>query len=202
MRYKDHVNKWLGCEGCDLCHSRKNMVFARGQVPCDVLLIGEAPGDSEDVSGVPFKGPAGDLLNKIIAVAMPLDPQADALGAPDPQALSLCFTNLVCCIPKENGSKSEDGPPDESVEACSERLREFVKIADPKLIVCVGTCSRDWLDPKRKGHLTFHREIPTIDIVHPAAILRAVSAQKGLIRKKAVVTLTAAFEKLVKELQC
>lgn len=140
-------------------------------------MIGESPGQSEDLIGRPFTGPAGHQLDRMI--------DASGLGE-----VRLAFTNLVCCIPLgEDGKKTKD-PDKDDIVACQTRLREFVEVADPDVIVCVGTLARDWTDPQRKKRaVTFHRDIPRVDIIHPAAILRANIANRGLMIRRCVVAL-------------
>ena len=184
--HQQHIKKWDDCKLCTLCETRNKMVFARGQVPCDVLFVGEAPGESENVLGRPFVGPAGQLLDVIIRKALP-------------DTMKIALTNLVCCIPRDaDGSKTSE-PEDVSIIACSERLKEFVKIADPKLLVAVGTLARDWLTPGYKYSIKIHKTIRLIDIVHPAAILRANVAQRGMAIQRAVVKLATAVDDLFKE---
>ncbi len=85
--YKQHVIDWKECRRCALCETRTRTVLCRGNVPAQVVFIGEAPGASEDVKGTPFFGPAGHLLNHIIE-------RAGLVETPT------CITNLLGCIPK------------------------------------------------------------------------------------------------------
>jgi uracil-DNA glycosylase len=164
--YKRHLLAWKNCQRCPLAQKRNRVVFARGRLPCDVLFVGEAPGDSEDVLGQPFVGPAGRLLDYIITVG--LDGQYDC-----------AMTNLVCCIPKdETNMKGE--PPKDCVKTCLPRLEEFIAIADPKVIVCVGLLSKKY---------TPAGSIPSITVIHPAAILRMDISQQSLAIKRCVVAL-------------
>lgn len=175
-RYAAHVARWSNCTRCPLHERRKKVVLARGTLPCDVLFIGEAPGQSEDVIGAPFVGPAGQLLDRVIESATPLD-------------LRLAFTNLVCCIPKDETNTKINDPPQEAIDACDTRLGEILRIANPSTIVCVGTLSGKWV-PKRYGQDEFD-QIATI--LHPAAILRADAAQQGLMTQRTIVTLSDVF---------
>jgi uracil-DNA glycosylase family 4 len=189
-KYTEHVEKWKTCNRCELCNGRKQVVLVRGQLPCDVLFIGEAPGESENVLGKPFCGPAGQLLDRIVAAGIGQD------------AVRHAYTNLVACIPREPVGDATGGPttyvgkaaepPDKAIEACDPRLREIVTIARPKLIVCVGKLASKWVPRMELG-----RKIPMIDMVHPAAIMRAATAQQGLVIQKAVVTLATALEDYV-----
>lgn len=174
--YQQHKRYWSGCERCCLCEHRKKVVLCRGRLPCDVLFIGEAPGMSEDVIGRPFVGPAGKLLDAIAE---------EALGD-----RSRAFTNLVACIPKDGELVKTGEPPKESIEACAPRLLELIEMANPKLFVAVGVLAGKWL-PK------IYKELPvdrTIQIVHPAAILRAEPVQQGILVQRAIVSLSNASQ--------
>ena len=172
---------WQNCDQCELCQVRKNIVLAKGKIPCDVLFVGEAPGASEDATGLPFIGPAGKLLDEQIA---------EALENADKQELRLCYTNLVCCIPKEYRLGTYSGPKigeplKEHIEACRQRLEEFMFMCNPRLIVAVGDLSKKWLGDKSE-----------VSITHPAAILRAEIVRQALMRQKSVVVLENAFREL------
>jgi DNA polymerase len=150
------------------------MALARGQVPCDVLFVGEAPGQSEDVCGVPFIGPAGKLLDSIIQAA----------GV---NRLRYCLTNLIACIPLGPEGKLDE-PPDYAVEACKPRLASFIRLCQPKLLVCVGGHAGRYAPES----LAFKR----LKLIHPAAILRMNVAQQGLAVQRCTVLLKDAIEGL------
>lgn len=171
--------KWHNCSECELCNVRKNIVLAKGKIPCDVLFIGEAPGQAEDVHGIPFIGPAGHKLDSYIAEAIA------NCGATE---LRLAFTNLVCCIPKEGGQKVGE-PPKESIQACEPRLVEFIGLCKPRLIVCVGDLAEKYAAWGFAAGIT--------SITHPAAIMRAEPVRKPLMEQKVIVTLECAFRELV-----
>jgi len=187
--FQQHVERWRNCRACPLCDQRGRIVLARGKVPCDVVFVGEAPGDSEDALGAPFMGPAGKLLDGIIRHAL----------LPWAEKPRLAFTNLVACFPRESKEAGDNEPPDEAILACRSRLIEFIRIADPRLIVCVGALARDWLDPKLRRltkYVQVHREIPQVAIKHPAAIIRMNVAMQGLEKQRAAVTITNAVEEM------
>jgi len=77
------------------------------------------------------------------------------------------------------------------------RLIEFVELANPGLIVCVGELARDWLKPGYRYSIQLHRDIPTIDIVHPAYILRSPIAHQQLLIQRCEVKLRNAVEELL-----
>lgn len=182
VSYQQHKARWGGCRDCELFRTRKTVVLARGTVPANVLFVGEAPGASEDVLGRPFEGPAGKLLDKIIWNAI----WNEKPHIPD-HPYRFAFTNVICCLPIGEGDKLAE-PPKWAVEACAPRLREFIDLADPKLVVCVGKHATRWVphDPGRKY----------LDMVHPAAILRFDDGPKRMAIARCVVTLREAMEEL------
>jgi DNA polymerase len=154
-----------------LCKHRTRVVVARGKIPAEILFIGEAPGTSEDVIGLPFVGPAGRLLDHFTNRA--INNRHD-----------YALTNLVCCLPKTD-AKDKEEPPKEAIVACKDRLTEFIKLCQPTLIVCVGTLPRKHV-PKLEG-------INYAAITHPAAILRMDASQQPLAIKRCIVTIEDAI---------
>ncbi len=188
--YESHVAEWGACERCFLSQTRTNVCLARGTWPADVLFCGEAPGPSEDAIGEPFVGPAGQLLDHIVRQVLD-----DVDVRP-----SFCFSNLVACIPYDDDGDKFAEPPDECVEACKPRLIQLVELVRPRLIVCVGRLANDWLNTGyHHGHklpLRDGRKITMVEIVHPAAILRAPEGVKTMMVRRCVTTLANAFEQL------
>lgn len=173
INYAQHRLNWQGCTACDLhCH-RKRVVLMRGYCPAPVLFIGEAPGESEDVLGRPFIGPAGHLLDNLIERA----------GIPEDHC---AFTNLIACIPRDNEDAKLITPPKFAIDACRPRLEECVRLVKPKLIVMVGK--------EAEQHTPFHEGIYQVGIVHPAYILRAHVAQRGLLEQRCVIGMEEAYE--------
>lgn len=187
--YQRHCKRWADGCGSEICTGARK-VFCRGTVPCDVLFIGEAPGESEEAVGKPFIGPAGKLMDHIIRRAI----QYNKGGFP---TLKCCLTNLVCCIPRneEEGGKADE-PPDSAIRACKPRLEEFIRLAQPRLVVAVGNHARDWLDPKLRDHVEVPVEVKVVSIQHPAYMLRQNQAQRDLLVQRAVVTIVNAVEEL------
>lgn len=182
MLFRD---KWKGGCGNAICSTARNVCLARGSVPCDVLFVGEAPGESEDVIGRPFVGPAGKLLDRIVA---------DALGeflTADDRRLSCAFANLVGCIPRNELEKAAE-PDAAEIRQCSGRLNEFVGIARPRMIVAVGALARKWLE----SCVTVGEGVKVVSIDHPAFIIRSNVTAQGLLIQKAVVTMSNAAEDL------
>jgi uracil-DNA glycosylase family 4 len=187
-----HVNRWGDCQQCELHRVRHKLVLARGRVPCDVLFIGEAPGASEDVLGLPFVGPAGHMLDYIIERSIGEHNELrKEKGLP---GLRVAMTNLVCCIPRILGEKGAPEPV--HIYSCAPRLQEFVEIAHPRLVVCVGSMSTEWLDPRDRDHVSLPIEVAMIDMVHPAYILRATMAQRDSLIGASVVSIANSLEEV------
>lgn len=170
-----HSSRWCNCECCPLHEHRTKVVLWRGQLPCDVLFIGEAPGVSEDATGQPFIGPSGKLLDKLLAEVFTRC-----------RKFRFAITNTIACIPRDlENFDLADGkirqPSKEEIAACRPRLLEFIDIAKPKRLVLVG---------KIASKLTYleRLKLPTLSIVHPAYMLRKGGAS-SLDYKRVVLTL-------------
>ena len=180
--WDNHAQEWQGCHKCPLARSgRHGVVLARGYLPADILFIGEAPGESEDVMGAPFVGPAGRLLNDIIEMAA------------DRRLFRTAFGNIVGCLPNQSGSHTVINirPPEkQEAMACRPRLEELIHMADPQLVVTLGAIAKRYL-PK------LPMSARLVNLVHPAAILRMSDQKASLTFKQSVVTLTRYMEEVV-----
>ena len=153
--------KCKNCTKCDLCEGRTNLVFGVGKKDADIMLIGEGPGENEDLQGQPFVGRSGQLLDKFLAS---VDLSRDK---------NVYIANMVKCRPPKN----RDSKPEERY-MCINWLREQFKIIKPKIIVCVGRISAQKLIDKNfkvtQQHGEFIDKNGTLFMgtYHPAAILR------------------------------
>ena len=145
---------------CPLCQTRHNVVFGVGPTDAEILFVGEGPGEQEDLTGEPFVGPAGKLLDDMLRI---ID-----LGRHN------CYiANIVKCRPPHN----RDPQPAEQ-EACIGFLREQTALLRPKIIVCLGRIAACRLiDPNFKvtrqhGEFTEKGGIWFMGTFHPAALLR------------------------------
>jgi uracil-DNA glycosylase family 4 len=119
-RYEELVKQIRECRKCDLYRYRKNPVVGEGPLTADIMLIGEAPGRKEDETGRPFVGPAGQLLNVLLAKA----------GL---KREEVYITNVVKCRPPGNRD-----PTKEEISACLPYLIAQLEIIEPKLIITLG----------------------------------------------------------------
>ena len=153
--------KCKNCTKCDLCEGRTNLVFGVGKKDADIMLIGEGPGENEDLQGQPFVGRSGQLLDKFLAS---VDLSRDK---------NVYIANMVKCRPPKN----RDPKPEEQ-DMCINWLREQFKIIKPKIIGCVGRISAQKLIDKNfkvtQQHGEFIDKNGTLFMgtYHPAAILR------------------------------
>lgn len=197
--FQRHKKEWTDCQRCGLCQTRRRVVLARGRLPCDVLVVGEAPGESEDMLGVPFAGPSGRLMDHVVDRSVPGHMELNEDGVEVwVRDLRVAFTNLVGCIPRDpdaEGLGKLSEPDDEHVMACRPRLEDLVaKVAKPRLIVCVGSLAKGWLDPECKRRVRLPVDVAQVHVVHPAAILRANVAQKGLMVQRCIVAVSNAVQ--------
>ncbi|MEZ4254083.1 MAG: uracil-DNA glycosylase [Polyangiales bacterium] len=149
------------CTACRLHEGRTKSVFSRGSASALVAFVGEGPGYHEDQSGQPFVGPAGQLLDKMIA----------AMGLGDDE-IYVC--NVVKCRPPNNRTPQ----PDEA-SSCAGFLRAQLDVVAPKIIVALGRSASEGLgciEPGARGWRgawTSWNGIPVISTFHPAYLLRS-----------------------------
>ena len=179
-KYQEYKKQWKGCKRCPLYKTRRKIVHCRGSLPCDIFFLGEAPGDSEDLLGKPFVGPAGKLLDQIIA---------KALGSLD---LKLAFGNLLGCIPYDDEGKkvkhlAKHKPAIGWVEKCRPRLHDLLRIANPRLLVYAGKMAQahSWAGETKDRRV--------LAIVHPSAILQTDITQRGLLIQRTTIDLAEAI---------
>jgi DNA polymerase len=147
-----------GC-GSNLCSEAQHICLWRGDIPCDILFVGEAPSIPADVVGEPFTGEIRAIVDDAIK-------QAGAVG------FTAAYTNLVCCVPRnpENRSKVLSPPPGEAIIACRRRLQDFLRLCRPRLIVAVGRSAQDAL---REMQAEQAFPAPVAGMPHPATVLYA-----------------------------
>lgn len=158
----------LQCKKCGLCASRNHVVFGVGNAQAKVMLVGEGPGEHEDLEGEPFVGRGGQLLDKLLA-AVDLD-----------RRLNVYITNIVKCRPPKN----RDPLPEEQ-EACLPWLRRQFAVIRPKIVVCLGRVAAmkmikpDMKITKEHGQFVEKNGVWMMATLHPAALLRNPGQKPG-----------------------
>ena len=151
----------LSCQKCPLAQTRIHVVFGAGVPNAEVVLIGEGPGENEDLQGQPFVGRGGALLDKYL--------QAVELS----REKNIYITNMVKCRPPQN----RDPHPDE-VANCIGYLSRQLEIIRPKIIVCLGRIAANALIEKgfkvtkQHGQWFEKNGVFMMGTFHPAALLR------------------------------
>ena len=154
------LSKCRSCDKCELHKTRTNCVFGVGNKDADVLFVGEAPGEQEDLSGTPFVGRAGQLLDKFLL-------------AVDISREDVYIANILKCRPPKN----RDPLPAEE-DACLDYLREQVRLIKPKMIVCLGRIAAqrlikpDYKITREHGEWIERGGFLITAVYHPALLLR------------------------------
>lgn len=153
-------NSCADCQKCSLGAVRTNLVFGTGNENAEIMLIGEGPGEQEDLQGIPFVGKAGRLLD-------------DMLEMIDLDRTKVYIANIVKCRPPKN----RDPLPEEK-DACRHWLNEQIALVKPKIIICLGRiAATEIIDGEFKitrehGQWFDVNGVRCMAIYHPAALLR------------------------------
>ncbi len=158
-------SKVAACTACRLCETRKNTVFGDGNLNAELMFIGEAPGEEEDIQGLPFVGKAGELLDRMIA-AMQFSRK------------EVYIANIVKCRPPSNRA-----PFDDEIERCLPFLLKQIDQIRPKVLVLLGAVPLKALMnmsgiTKIHGRELDYSGIKVIPTFHPAYLLRNPPAKK------------------------
>ena len=151
----------LSCQKCGLAETRTNVVFGTGPRDAEVMLIGEGPGEQEDLTGEPFVGRGGKLLDDMLAI-IDLD-----------RKKNVYIANMVKCRPPQNRD-----PLNVEQEACIGYLRNQTALLRPKIIVCLGRISamklikEDFKITREHGQWVEKKGVWMTALFHPAALLR------------------------------
>jgi DNA polymerase len=150
-----------GCQACGLCASRRNTVFGVGPQRADWMVIGEAPGENEDLQGEPFVGQAGKLLDNMLRAAG-LD-----------RRRNVYIANVLKCRPPGNRN-----PEPQEVAQCEPFLRRQVALVQPRVILAMGRFAVQTIlqsqEPvgRLRGRVHHYEGVPVVVTYHPAYLLR------------------------------
>jgi len=183
-----------GCRACDLWKRGSQTVFGEGPLRARVMLVGEQPGDREDLEGRPFVGPAGRILDTSLEKAG-IDRRA------------VYVTNLVKHFKWEPRGKRRIHQKPNSVEiaACRPWLDAEIALVAPEVIVCLGATAaqaligRSFRVSRQRGEFVASSLAPRVlATVHPSSILRAPDDKR---RRAETEKFVADLKKVAKALQ-
>lgn len=153
------------CQACPLGRSRTNTVFGTGDVSADWMVVGEAPGENEDLQGEPFVGAAGQLLDRML--------QAVGRSRQGQGAQGVYIANVLKCRPPANRNPQ---PPE--IAQCEPFLVRQVALLRPRLILAMGRFAVQTLlgstEPigRLRGQVHHYQGVPVVVTYHPAYLLR------------------------------
>ena len=155
------------CRQCRLCEGRTQTVFGVGNPNADLVFVGEAPGENEDLQGIPFVGRAGQLLTDIIVKGMRM------------QRADVYICNVIKCRPPDNRDPSSD-----EKKQCEPHLVRQLELLRPKVICALGAHAAKTLlrteasTTSLRGRWHRYEGIPLRVTYHPAYLLRDPGKKK------------------------
>src|SRR4051812_34745381 len=170
------------CVRCPLSEGRTQVVFGVGNPNADLMFVGEAPGQQEDLKGEPFVGRAGKLLDQLVLEEMGLSRESFYIG------------NVLKCRPPGNRD-----PKPEEIEQCRPYLESQVELIDPKVIVTLGNFATKLLlntkegITKMRGKTYRYGNATLVPTFHPSAALQGggsdvlAKMRADLVRAKRVL---------------
>ena len=183
-----------GCKACDLYKRGTQTVFGEGPSRADVMMVGEQPGDAEDLAGHPFVGPAGKLLDR-------------ALEEAGIERSRVYVTNVVKHFKWEaRGKRRIHAKPNAGeIGACKPWLDTEIALVRPRIIVCLGATAaqallgRGFKVTRQRGTFVESPLAPLVTAtVHPSSILRAPD---DAARRQEMRALVADLKKIKRALQ-
>jgi DNA polymerase len=158
------------CRACELCRSRRQTVFGVGHPRAHWMVVGEAPGEQEDRQGEPFVGPAGQLLDRMLA-ALGLTRAETGEGLTP--ARQVYIANTLKCRPPRNRN-----PEAAELAQCEPFLVRQIQLVRPRILLAMGRFAVQQLlrtsDPvgRLRGRVHAYQGVPVVVTYHPAYLLR------------------------------
>ena len=159
---------------CELSHTARSTVFCDGNVDAEVMLIGEAPGNQEDIEGKPFVGKSGQLLDKILETI-------------NLNRTNCYISNIIPWRPPGNRN-----PTAEEISMCLPFIKKHIELVNPKILLLVGSISSKSILNKNLGitklrgewhiYKEGNIEVPALPIFHPAYLLRRPNNKSYVMR--------------------
>jgi uracil-DNA glycosylase family 4 len=161
-----------GCVSCPLAESRTQVVFGAGDPDSELMLVGEAPGFHEDQGGAPFTGPAGELLERLLA--------GIGLSRDD-----VYLANVLKCRPPQNRD-----PLETEIAACEPHLFRQIELVRPRIVATLGNFATKLLSGRALGITRVHGQEQEVSLggstvllfplYHPAAALYTPTMLRAL----------------------
>jgi len=154
------------CRACRLCESRTQTVFGVGNPRAHCMIVGEAPGENEDLQGEPFVGAAGQLLDRML-------PAIGLTRGDDEPARQVYIANTLKCRPPRNRN-----PEPDELARCSAYLQRQIELVQPRVLLAMGRFAVQTLldshEPigRLRGRVHRWRGLPVVVTYHPAYLLR------------------------------
>lgn len=145
--------RWQKCSRCSLALGAFKRCWGDGVLPCKLLIVGEAPGMSEDVMGKPFVGPSGAVLREAL---------------PAQKDVPWFITNMVACVPWKDDRRGVREPSSEEIRACAMRLQWICRQSRPQKIVLVGQVAGRYAS----SFMVWTPGCLVVKVEHPASALR------------------------------
>lgn len=155
---RTHDIKWQACDRCSICQFTNKKILYRGANRCSILMVGEAPGDTELVLEKPFVGPSGKLLDHTFK---------EVCRRKNFSNIQVGYTNAIACASMNEETLHLRPPTNTEISNCNDRLYELITIVKPYVIVALGASAKKALKP-----LETSLEQPILYGVHPASIIR------------------------------
>lgn len=161
--WRELENACLHCVRCGLCETRHNVVFGTGNRTADIMFVGEGPGEQEDLTGEPFVGAAGKLLDDMLSII-------------DLDRANCYIANIVKCRPPRNRD-----PLETEQDSCIRFLENQIALVQPKILVCLGRIAAmrlirsDYRITKEHGTWVKQNGMEMTAFYHPSALLRDVA---------------------------
>jgi len=174
LSYAKFFFHWQKCRACKIGRIAHRHVLVAGNVPCDVLFLGEAPGKTEDLKGVPFCGRSGEILDYWINQTMKEIPEYPFTHA---------MTNMIACRPTDELGGPNRVPTQDELDACRPRLDNVLFLCKPQVVVCLGQTAA--------SSCPFES---MIQVPHPAYALRK-GGKKSDVSERAIKHLTRYLKK-------
>jgi len=173
------------CKGCDLWQRSTQTVFGEGSRRARIMLVGEQPGDKEDIAGHPFVGPAGKVLDEALIAA----------GIPRGDVYVTNAVKHFSWTPAQRGKRRIHKKPRYSeIRACRPWLEAEIAVTRPHVIVCLGATAAqallgtDFSVMRRRGQFVPSPLAPRVmGTVHPSSILRAPDQRSRHEQKNAFI---------------